>query len=159
MRTKNGGFVCGAVAIAVLFAARSPAAEPSYDSIGAALAELTGGQQMLELPVRVVDSDGGSVVNAKITPWALRSSQGHGWWREDDERAGIGPEDVFTDEDGTAAVLYPRYRDIQERVRTTSVSLWVDHPDFAYVDQLHIDVPLERSEPHKVELTAGVPVG
>ncbi len=33
-------------------------------------------QQMLKLPVRVVDPDGKPVANAKVTPWALRSSQG-----------------------------------------------------------------------------------
>ena len=57
-----------------------------------------------------------------------------------------GPKDAFTGEDGTAVVLYPQYRDAEEGIRTTSVSLHVDHPDFAYIDALHIDVPLESEE-------------
>ena len=126
--------------------------KPSFDTDSGAFAEMTGEQEMLELPVRVVDADGEPVARAKVTPWALRSSQGHGWWREADERAGVGPRDVFTRKDGTAAVHYPRYRDIEERIRTTSVSVFIDHPDFAYVDSLHIDVPLETNEPHEVEL-------
>ena len=48
--------------------------------------EQTPGQQMLKLPVRVVDADGKPVANAKIIPWALRSSQGHGTWSENDKR-------------------------------------------------------------------------
>jgi beta-lactamase regulating signal transducer with metallopeptidase domain len=115
-------------------------------------------QQMLELPVRVVDADGKPVANAKITPWALRSSQGHGWWRDDDKRAGIGPKEVVTGEDGTATVLYPCYRDLREQVRIISVSLFVDHPDFAYVNNLHIDVPLESKGFYEIKATRGVPV-
>ena len=40
---------------------------------------------MLKLPVRVVDADGKPMANAKVTPWALRSSQGHGPWDENDK--------------------------------------------------------------------------
>ncbi len=55
----------------------------------AASVELPAGrQQMLELPVRVVDSDGKPVSGARVTPWALRSSQGHGWWKDKDKGAG-----------------------------------------------------------------------
>ena len=133
MRIEKGGFEGGAAAMA-------------------------GEQEMLELPVRVVDAEGEPVAKAKVTPWALRSSQGHGWWGDDDERAGVGPEDVFTDEDGIATVLYPRYRDVQEQIRTTSVTLFIDHPDFAYVDSLHIDVPLDINGSHEVELSPGVPL-
>ena len=78
-------------------------------------------QQMLELPVRVVDADGKPVANAKITPWALRSSLGHGSWSNNDKSADIGPKEVVTSKDGTATVLYPRYRDDREQVRTTGV--------------------------------------
>ena len=113
---------------------------------------------MLELPVRVVDADGKPVANARITPWALRSSQGHGPWSDNDKRAGVGPKEVVTGKDGTAAVLYPRYRDVQEQIRTIAVSLFVDHPKFAYVNGLHIDVPLESKGPYEIKLTPGVPV-
>ena len=112
---------------------------------------------MVKLPVRVVDADGNPVVKVKVAPWALRSSQGHGWWRKGDDRAGVDPKEAFTDEAGNAVVLYPYFRDRTERIRTTSVSLQVDHPDFAYVDDLHIDVPLETTDPHVIKLAAGVP--
>jgi beta-lactamase regulating signal transducer with metallopeptidase domain len=121
-------------------------------------AELPAGQQMLELPVRVIDADGKPVANAKVTPWALRSSQGHGPWQKDDKRVGVGPKDVISGEDGTAAVLYPYYDDVQEQIRTLAVSLFVDHPQFAYVGGLHIDVPLESKGPYEIKLTRGVPV-
>ena len=150
-------------AVALLFAASlatiSPAAEPPGDTGAASLAGLSplaGLQSMLKLPVRVVDSEGSPVPGAKVTPWALRSSQGHGFWREDDELAGMGPKAVTSDGDGTAVVMYPRYRDVKERTRTLAVSLHVDHPEFAYVDDLHIDVPLEDETAHQVQLTRGV---
>lgn len=160
---RRGELACGtaviAAAAALLCGNFSRAAEePASDSTTAALAELVGVQQMLELPVRVVDADGQPVAKAKVTPWALRSSQGHGLWVEDDKRAGVGPQEVHTDEDGVAKVLYPRYRDVQEQVRTLSVSLYIDHPEFAYVDDLHIDVPLETDGPYEAKLTRGVPV-
>jgi hypothetical protein len=77
-------------------------------------------------------------------------------WSQNDEQAGTGPKDVITNNDGVAAVLYPRYRDVKEQVRTIAVSLYVDHPDFAFVEDLHIDVPLENKSPYEVKLDAGV---
>src|SRR5687768_1556408 len=100
---------CTVVTIALSFVALLAAEVPNVAKIAA---ELAGGQQMLELPLRVVDTNGKPVAKATVSPWALRSSQGHGGWSENDEWAGIGPKDVVTDEDGSAAVLYPRYRDL-----------------------------------------------
>jgi len=119
-------------------------------------AAIPAGQFMVRLPVRVVDADGKPVADAKIFPWALRSSQGHGLWRADDKRAELGPKEVVTDESGAAEVAYPYYRDYQEQIRTTSVSLYVDHPEYAYIDHLHIDVPLQADGSYKVVLTRGV---
>ena len=113
-------------------------------------------QQMMKLPVHVVDTDGKPVAGAKVIPWALRSSQGHGLWKDNDKRAGVGPKEVVTDKDGTATVLYPYYRDVQEQVLTSAVSLFVDHPEFAFVDGLHIDVP--REGPYEVTLVRGTSV-
>jgi hypothetical protein len=110
------------------------------------------GQQMMELPVRVVDADGNPVANARITPWALRSSQGHGPWQDDDKRAGVGPKEVVTGVDGGAVVLYPRDRSVEEQVRTIAVSLYVDHPAFAFIN-FDIDVPPESKEPYEIKLT------
>ena len=115
-------------------------------------------QQMLELPIRVVDSRGKPVASARVSPWALRSSQGHGWWGNNDKTAGVGPEDVDTDAAGNATVHYPYYRNVQERIRTISVSLHVDHPEFAFLDHVHIDVPLESPGSYAVELADGATV-
>ena len=114
--------------------------------------------QMLKLPLRVVDPDGKPVAGAKVTPWALRSGQGHGPWEKDDKRADVGPKEVVTGKDGNATILYPRYRGRKEQIRTTAVSLFVDHPKFAYVSDLHINVPLEKKGPYEIKLTRGVPV-
>jgi len=125
----------------------------------AALAAIDGQQQMLELRVRVVDPDGNPVPKAKVIPWALRSSQGHGWWRDDPkDGANVGPKEVFTDDDGRATVLYPRFRDVKERVQTIGVSLQVDHEGFAYAGDLHLEVPLEKDPPHEIKLEAGSPL-
>ncbi len=156
MSGKKRGVVGGAVAIAASLVASSSAEPPNLDPVKGAIDELIGAQRMVELPVRVVDADGKPVAKAKVTPWALRSSQGHGLWAKDDSRADVGPKDALTDAAGTATVLYPYYRDRRERIRTTSVSLQVDHLDFAFTNDLHIDVPLETSGPHEIQLAAGV---
>ena len=148
---------CGAIVVLVLSITECLAA-PAQEADSAAIAEATGAQQLMKLPVRVVCPDGKPVAKAKVTPWALRSSQGHGAWRKDDKYAKVGPEDVFTDEDGKATVNYPYFRYVDERVRTIQVSINVNHPEFAYVDSLHIDVPHEGGKPHVVTLSAGVPV-
>ena len=156
MSCQRMGILWAAAAIAVLSVSSSRAETPNIDPVVAALGELADQQQTFELPVRVVDAKGMPVAKARVIPWALRSSQGHGWWRAGDTQAGFGPKEVFTDAAGNARVLYPRYRDVHEQIRTISVSLRVDHPKFTLVDGLHIDVPLETKEPHLVELIEGV---
>jgi hypothetical protein len=151
-RTTNS--IAGAACLIVVLSAESlMAAPPSPDAEKAKPAS----QTMLELPVKVVDPSGKPVAKVKVTPWALRSSQGHGLWQKDDKWSGVSPKPVLTDAEGTVVVLYPQYRDVKEKIRAISVSLFVDHPEFAYIDALHIDVPLEKS-PHLIELKPGVPV-
>jgi len=156
MSVKTVALVCGFVVTAVLFVKHADAEDSLVEGEGPTIFNPVSGQQVIELPVRVVDADGEPVANVKITPWALRSSQGHGWWSEDDERSGISPQEVVTDQEGNAAVLYPFYWDDREQIRTISVSLWIDHPDFVFDDDLHIDVPLEIKGPHEIEVTRGV---
>ena len=48
---------------------------PNIDPLAIELAKVTGGQQIMKLSVRVVDADGNPVADAKVTPWALRSSR------------------------------------------------------------------------------------
>lgn len=158
MAASRVGLAYTAVVFAVSFVTYSSAVEPSRDPAAEALTELVGAQHILKLPVRVVDEQGHPVANAKVAPWALRSSQGHGLWREGDKAAGVGPEAVTTDANGVATVLYPRFENFEEQIRTISVSLAVDHPEFAYVNDLHIDVPLETSGPYEIKLTRGIPV-
>jgi len=120
---------------------------------------LRGRQQMMTLPVRVVDPAGKPVARVKVFPWALRSSQGHGpWMTESEERAQIAPQEVITDADGAAPALYPLWRDVAEGVHTIGISLQVDHPEFAFSSDIHIEVPLEQIEPYEIKLGAGAPV-
>jgi hypothetical protein len=158
MRIYSGFAVWAPLVVALVSAKSCPAETSHFNPIRTPLAELVAGQEMFKLPVCVVDPGGKPVAHAKVTPWALRSSQGHGPWDKEDKRAGVGPQDFFTDDDGNAVVLYPHYRDVKEQIRTLAVSLFIDHPDFAYVDSLHIDVPLESAAPYEVKLEPGVPV-
>ncbi len=92
-----------------------------------------GIQVMKELPIRVVNSDNQPVSGAVVTPWALRSSQGHGLWSDsEDDRAEVQPKPTTTDENGLAIVHYPYFRDLEEGIRTLSVSLFVDHRKYAF---------------------------
>ncbi|MCA9031854.1 MAG: hypothetical protein KDA66_13655, partial [Planctomycetaceae bacterium] len=54
-----------------------------------------------ELTIQIVDEKGSPVADVKVTPWALGSRLGHGWWRE--ERFGK-PETKVSDENGKLAV-------------------------------------------------------
>lgn len=157
--SRSLSFVATSLVVFAMAKATLQAADDAAGDPVDALAKIGGQQQILELPVRVVDPDGKPVAKAKVIPWALRSSQGHGWWRDDpDDRAKVTPKDVFTDADGGATVLYPKFRDLEEGVQTIGVSLQVDHPKFAFADDLHIEVPLEQGEPYEITLKAGAPV-
>jgi hypothetical protein len=158
MRNEPGIVAGVAVAIVLVWCGFGLAEEPNADLANAVITKMKPQQRMLELPVRVVDLSGKPVANAKVIPWALRSSQGHGPWSKEDERAKVGPTDVLTDGAGNAAVPYPYYRDLEEGIRTIAVSLQVDHPQFAYTGDLHIDVPLETDGPQMIELAAGIPL-
>ncbi len=156
MTLKTVALSCGLLlttASQVTFAGEE---HPRIEGDGPTFFNPEGGQRVVELPLRVVDPDGVPVANVTITPWALRSSQGHGWWREGHEKSGISPEEVLTDKEGHATVLYPYYWDAAEQIRTIAVSLWIDHPDFVFDDDVHIDVPLEIKGPHEIEVTRGV---
>lgn len=109
-------------------------------------------QEWLKVRVRVVDAGG----ERKGTPWALRSSQGHGLWLADDKRSGVGPQDAVTDDSGVAVVRYPAIRSLKEQVKTNGMSIVVDHPDFARSGDVDVDVPLETMGSHEVKLARGV---
>lgn len=114
-------------------------------------------QEMLLVPVRVVDAEGAPIAGVEAIPWALRCSQGHGEWRVD----GLGdsqPQAITTDTDGRAIVAYPRYAVAKEYVRTTEVTLSLNHPEFAYISHEYINVPREGDGPHTVTLPRGAVV-
>lgn len=121
--------------------------------------EAIAGQLIKELAIQVVDDDGNPIAGAKVNPWALQSSQGHGGWADNlGNRTKMLPEAVLTGQDGMATIKYPFYGDVTERVRTTGVSITVSHPHFtAPEDSIHInDLPRDDSEVYKVELKKGV---
>jgi hypothetical protein len=114
-------------------------------------------QELLPLAVRVVDPEGNPVADAKIVPWALRSSQGHGPWSKDGQGESE-PSELSTDADGRAEIEYPRFSYADERVRVLSVTLSIDHPDFAYISHENIAVPRTEAGPHVVKLARGATV-
>ena len=118
----------------------------------------SGIQAIKPLPVRVVDPNGQPLPRALVTPWALRSSQGHGPWLDEDDRSGVEPKAAITKEDGQATVAYPYFRDVHEGTRTNELSIFVDHPDFASPDWIFIPVPHEEDSPYEVKLVEGVSV-
>lgn len=109
-------------------------------------------QEMISLPVKVVDEDGQPVAGVKIIPWALRCSQGHGQWHE--ETLGKCPE-FLTDANGRAAITYPYYTEPGEFIRTTEVTLSVDHREYVFISHANVMVPREEKEPHTITIHRG----
>ncbi|PAY15883.1 hypothetical protein CKO51_29375 [Rhodopirellula sp. SM50] len=133
--------------------------EPAKDLAFSLLSDSTGPvmQSTESFQLRVVDDDGEPVANARVTPWALRSSQGHGWWASDGEdRSETKPTSALTDEHGIAIVKYPRLRDVGEQTKTIGVSVWVDHPDHVLEGSVHLDLPHDLSSADPVVLKRGV---
>jgi hypothetical protein len=114
-------------------------------------------QEMLELPVRVVDPDGKPVADAVVIPWALRSSQGHGLWQPE-RLGGFDLPRVTTDADGRATVPFPKYTILKELVLTLQVTLSIDHPDFAYVAYEDVNIPRKETGDHVATLQRGAQV-
>lgn len=112
-------------------------------------------QEMITLPVRVVNEAGEPVAGVKVIPWALRCSQGHGSWHE--KTLGKCPE-FSTNAQGRADVTYPRYVVSDEFVRTTEVTLSVDQGDYVYISHEDVNVPRDEQEPHKITLHRGATV-
>ncbi|MGI9516294.1 MAG: Ig-like domain-containing protein [Pirellulaceae bacterium] len=110
-------------------------------------------QEILFVEVLVKGADGQPVVDATVTPWALRCSAGHGLWSAKSV-GGVEPIPVITDSNGIAKVAYPKFAILDERVSTTTVSVSVDHSDHPYVASEHINVP--REDTHQFQLPAGV---
>ena len=137
--------------LAGFFLVASSLADDAADD--AVLAKMNGGQLAKTFQVHVTDSDENPIVGATVTPWALRSSQGHGRWSGEDDRAEMPPKPATTGDDGIATIRYPFYRDVEELTRTIGVSVYLRHPDFTIDDVVHIDVRLLEYGPRKIEMT------
>ena len=146
------------VLMAVAAGSRCFSADPPLFGLTGDRGLLPQVQVQERLPVRVVDSSGQPVAGVAVTPWALRCSQGHGWWDGDKDPSEMQPETVVTNEAGEAAVIYPRLRNVEEGTRTMSVSLRAVHRNFACPDSLHIDVPHEQPGPYEIKLEDGASV-
>jgi hypothetical protein len=115
-------------------------------------------QRLIQIPVRVVNAEGEPLAGVTISPWALRSSRGHGSWNEKATGHKL-PPDSTTDEEGIARVTYPYYAHTEEHVRTSQVTISLDHREYAHVSHEDINVPYEGGEkPHEVVLPRGVTV-
>ena len=117
--------------------------------------ELAPGQELLSVEVLVVDADDQPVPNAKIKPWAVLSSLGHGRWGKE-RTGGFEPVEVQTDENGKAVIEYAKYLSLEEKVRVTAITLSIDSPDHPYVSHENIAVPSDSM--HKAILPAGAAV-
>jgi hypothetical protein len=115
------------------------------------------GQEMLALPVQVLDAAGEPVAGAIVVPWALRCSQGHGQWRPEGFGNGEPPQGA-TDADGRASVPFPKFAVLDERVLTTEVTLSIDHPDFAYIMYEFVPIPRKETGDHRITLQQGARV-
>lgn len=142
--------------IGVAFVGAAFAQEKVFDLEAATATKKTGRQEILELEVLILDeATDEPLKGAKVIPWALRSSQGHGHWKTNDDAAGMDPQPTVSGDDGHATVRYPKFRYIDDLIKTTSVSLKVDHPAYGFENDLHIDVPLEGPR-YEVKLKKGV---
>jgi hypothetical protein len=128
------------------------------DAFAELRAKMQGGQLVKTFDVKVQDEEGLPIENVTVSPWALRSSQGHGRWGEDDEFAEMSPIETKTNSNGVATIQYPFYRNVAERTRTFSVSVNLKHPDFTIGDAVHIDVPLRSDAPETIEMVRGASV-
>jgi hypothetical protein len=109
-------------------------------------------QEMFTLPVQVIDELGEPVAGVRLIPWALRSSQGHGPWPE--KILGKLPE-FATNEEGHAALTYPRYAYPDEFVQTTEVTLSVDHPDYVFISHEDIAIPVKDEGAYTISIERG----
>ncbi len=109
-------------------------------------------QEVLTFEVVVINSEGEPVKDAEVTPWAIGSAQGHGAWNEK-AAGGVKAEAVMTDSSGKATIRYPKFSNVAEEVRSTTISVAVKHPEYPVVNDIHVGMPAKK--PHKVKLPTG----
>ena len=158
IRSKRDAVLVLAIFVALMRCAAT--ANPPDEKIGSAEAvneSLEGrGQIAVSLDVRVIDPLGGPIGGVTVRPWALGGAQGHATWPNGKyDRTAMDPRSVRSDNDGRATVIYPKWVDPDEGVRTTTVSIKADHPGFAHSGSVHIPVPHRSDDPFEVRLEAG----
>jgi hypothetical protein len=147
-------FLVGMFLLTGTFAYQTMAADPLPSVADSDKTPPAGTQAIRSIAIHVTNEDNQPIADVLITPWALRSSQGHGWWDDDDKWAKVGPKAVRTDEHGAANISYPYYRDVTEATRTTGVSITVDHPQYALPEDIEIEIPLQET-PFEIDLKKG----
>ncbi|QEG00810.1 hypothetical protein Mal15_48820 [Stieleria maiorica] len=155
MKTSIGFGLTICVAVAISSAA---AQDPAKDLAFSVLGDSTGPvfQTTESLQLRVVNEAGDPVAGARVTPWALRSGQGHGRWTDSGkDRSETKPETSQTDEDGIAIVKYPMFRNVAEQTKTIGVSVRVDHRDYVLEGAIHLDLPHDPNTADPVVLKRG----
>lgn len=113
-------------------------------------------QEVLSFEVFVRDHNGDPVKDAKIKPWAIGSAQGHGQWNE--KATGLKPEISITDSIGKATVQYPVFSNVEEEIRSTTITITVEHPNHPSLSDIHITVPRERTKKVKLPLGSAIEV-
>jgi len=107
--------------------------------------------------ILVKDANGQPVEGAAVKPWAVRSSMGHGLWNGDYTK-GTKPEETITDANGVATVTYPKYRNAEEQVAVTAVTVSIDHPDHPRISHEDVTVPPDSQDPHVATLPRGTAI-
>lgn len=111
-------------------------------------------EELRTFSFQVLDPDGQPLPGAALIPWAVRSARGHGLWRpQNDPRR--KPPTVVTDDNGLAVVAYPRFRDTDEQIKVTAVTVSVNHPKFVFSGYEDVAVPRATDEPYVVRVKSG----
>ena len=116
------------------------------------LADEKAKQEELSFEVTVKNSKGDPVEGAKLNPWAIMGSDGHGNWPES-TTGGLKPEIATTNSDGTATVKYPKYKNVDEHIKSIVITVSIDHPDHPFVSHESVSVP--GTSQHTASLPAG----
>ena len=114
-------------------------------------------QELLSFSIVVNDADGQPVEGAVLKPWALRSSLGHGGWRPQ-STGGTEPQEVTTDANGHAMVVYPKFHSVDEQIAVTAVTVSIDHPNHPHVSHEDVTVPSTSDDPHVASLPLGAAI-
>ncbi|MEM9409487.1 MAG: Ig-like domain-containing protein [Planctomycetota bacterium] len=101
-------------------------------------------QELITIQVKITDSEGNPVDSATVEPWALQSALGHGTWPTK-SAGGVKSKITTSNSDGVVEVEYPKFVHIDEQVKTTAITLSIDHPDYPYLSHHSVSLPLDEA--------------